>query len=86
MTQVGLPDDVPLNYTLTISGIYTTVEKGKVTLIDGQSPHPCVTSQALGSKVLVKKGQGLHVLSRLLGWHFKHVLFSLVACMRSTCD
>ncbi len=34
-TQVGLADDVPLKYTVAIRGIYTTVEKAKVSLIDG---------------------------------------------------
>ncbi len=37
---MGLTDDVPVNYTVTIRDISTTVEKGKVTLIDGHSPHP----------------------------------------------
>jgi hypothetical protein len=40
----GPTDDVPLKYTVTIRGIYTTVEKGKVTLIDDHSPHPCMRS------------------------------------------
>ncbi len=34
-SQVGLTDDVPLKYTVTIREIYTTVEKAKVSLIDG---------------------------------------------------
>ncbi len=38
---MGLTDDVPLKYTVTIRGIYTTVEKGKVILIVGHSPNPC---------------------------------------------
>ncbi len=38
---MGPTDDVPLKYTVTIRGIYTTVEKAKVTLIDGHWPHPC---------------------------------------------
>ncbi len=37
---MGLTDDVPLKYTVTIRGIYTTVEKGKVPLIEG---HPVKT-------------------------------------------
>ncbi len=44
---MGLTDDVPLKYTVTIRGIYTTVEKGKVTLIDGHSPHPCTSCLSL---------------------------------------
>ncbi len=40
---MGLTDAVPLKYTVTIRGLCTTVEKGKVTLIDGHSPHPCLT-------------------------------------------
>ncbi len=39
-------DDVPLKYTVTIREIYTTVEKGKVSLIiDGHYPHPCTKSR-----------------------------------------
>ncbi len=37
---MGLTDDVPPKYTVTIRGIYTTVEKGQITLLDGHSPHP----------------------------------------------
>ena len=33
--QVGLTDDVPLTYTVTIREICTTVEKANVSLIDG---------------------------------------------------
>ncbi len=34
-TQVGLTDDVPLKYTVTIREIYTTAKKAEVSLIDG---------------------------------------------------
>ncbi len=33
--QVGLTDDVPLEYTVTVREIYTTVKKAEVCLIDG---------------------------------------------------
>ncbi len=33
-TQVGLTDEVPLKYTVTIRDIYTTVKKAEVSLIE----------------------------------------------------
>ncbi len=35
LSQVGLTDDAPLTYTVTIREIYTTVKKAEVSLIDG---------------------------------------------------
>ncbi len=40
-TQVGLTDDVPLKYPVTIREICTTVKKAEVSLIHGHQPHPC---------------------------------------------
>ncbi len=58
---MGLTDDVPLKYTVTKREIYTTVAKGKVTLMDdddddddtddddiGHSPHPSLLVPILG--------------------------------------
>ena len=53
---MGPTDDVPLNYTVTIRGIYTTVEKGKVTLIDGHSPNPCFCLFALLGSIVFSRG------------------------------
>ncbi len=33
--QVGLTDDVPLKYTVTIREIFTAVKKAEVSLLDG---------------------------------------------------
>ncbi len=33
--QVGLTDDVPLKYAVTIRDMYTTVKKADISLIDG---------------------------------------------------
>ncbi len=53
---MGLTDDVPLKYAVTIRGIYTTVEKGKVTLIDGHSPHPWRGSHHGGDGAAARRG------------------------------
>ncbi len=37
-------------FSVKIRGIYATVEKGKVTLIDDHSPHPCGGEEGGGGK------------------------------------